>query len=35
MVTAEMYKNYLSSYGSNLAQVKKNQCASGYHSADP
>lgn len=25
MVTAEMYKNYLSSYGSNLAQVKKNQ----------
>lgn len=25
MVTAEMYKNYLSSYGGNLAQVKKNQ----------
>ena len=25
MITAEMYKNYLSSRGSNLAQVKKNQ----------
>ena len=25
MITAEMYKNYLSSHGSNLAQVKKNQ----------
>lgn len=25
MITAEMYKTYLSSHGSNLAQVKKNQ----------
>ena len=25
MITAEMYKNHLSAYGSNLSQVKRNQ----------